>query len=107
MATTSDLTVAPGAVGGAALLRIAGEIDLSNVHLLLVPLQEHIDQSAPELTVDLREVVYMDSAAIKVLLRTAAELSRQGRRLRAKVTPYQQRLFVLTGCDHLLALEAA
>jgi anti-anti-sigma factor len=87
------------------LLRCAGEIDISNVHLLRKPLDEHLADSSRELTVDLCGVFYLDSSAIKELLRAAVVLTRQGRRLRVRVTPRQRMLFVLIGCDDLLALE--
>jgi anti-anti-sigma factor len=88
------------------LLRCSGEIDLSNVHLLREPLDEHLTDSSRELTVDLCDVFYLDSTAILELWRAAVVLSRQGRELRVRVTPRQEKLFVLSRCDRLLVLEA-
>jgi anti-anti-sigma regulatory factor len=59
------------------------------------------------LTVDLRGVSYLDSTAIIELWRAAVDLIHQGRRLRVRVTPRQEKLFVLTQCDRVLALETA
>src|SRR5439155_8408720 len=53
------------------LLRCAGEIGISNVHLLRKPLDEYLTDSISKLTVDLCEVFYLDSSAIKELLRAA------------------------------------
>ena len=88
-------------------LRCAGEIDLSNVHLLRKPLDEHLTDSSRELTVDLCGVFYLDSSVIKEILRAALVLNGQGRRLRVRVTPRQQKLFLLARCDDVLALESA
>jgi anti-anti-sigma factor len=82
-----------------------GEIDLANVDLLRKPLDQQLADSNRELTVDLRAVSYLDSAAIKELLRGAIFLFHRGQRLRVRVTAHQQRLFVLFRCDRLLAIE--
>jgi anti-anti-sigma factor len=84
-----------------------GEIDISNVHLLRKPLDEHLTDSSSELTVDLCGVSYLDSTAIMELWRAAVVLIHQGRRLHVRVRPRQERLFVLARCDLLLALETA
>jgi anti-anti-sigma factor len=107
MIAVPGLTITICSTDDGIILRCSGEIDLSNVHLLRKPLDEHLTDSSRELTVDLREVFYLDSTAIKELWRVAVVLTHQGRRLRVRVTPRQQRLFVLTRCDDLLAVEAA
>jgi anti-anti-sigma factor len=89
------------------LLRCAGEIDLSNVDLLRRSLDAHVADSSRELTVDLRGVSYLDSTAIIEIWRAAVVLIHAGQRLRVRVTPRQAKLFVLTQCDRVLALETA
>lgn len=85
----------------------AGEIDLSYAHLLRQPLEAHLDEMRRELTVDLREVLYLDSAAVKELLRGALLRTHRGRQLRVRVTARQRRWFILSHTDRLLILEAA
>jgi len=96
MATTSGLTVAICSATDAVLLRCSGEIDLCNVHLLAEPLREHLTHVTRELAVDLSGVTYLDSAAIKELLRAAVVLGRRGKRLRVQATPHQQKLLGVT-----------
>ncbi len=107
MTSRPDLTVTLTSSDGRVLLLCAGEIDLSNVHLLRKPIDAHLSDLMGELTVDLCGVFYLDSSAIKELWRAAVALGHQGRRLRVRVTPRQRKLFVITCCDHLLALETA
>ena len=107
MIAAPGITVTLCSSNDRVLLRCAGEIDISNVHLLRKSLGEHLTGSSRELTVDLRGVFYLDSSAIKELWRAAVVLTRQGRWLRVRVTPRQQKLFVLTRCDDLFALETA
>ena len=107
MIAAPGITVTLCSSNNGVLLRCAGEIDISNAHLLRKPLDEHLTGSSRELTVDLCGVLYLDSSAIKELLRAAIVLIQQGRRLRVRVTPRQQKLFVLSRCDDLLALETA
>jgi len=105
MLTATGLTVTFCSSDDRVLLRCVGEIDISNAHLLRQPLDERLTGSSSELTVDLCEVYYLDSSAIKELLRAAVALTRRGRRLRVRVTPRQETLFMLSRCDGLVALE--
>jgi anti-anti-sigma factor len=102
MATSSGFTVAIYSSTDVVLLRCSGEIDLCNFHLLAKPLREHLDRVTRELAVDLSGVTYLDSAAIKELLRAAIVLDQWGQRLRVRATPHQQKLLVLSGGDALL-----
>ncbi len=58
-------------------LRLFGEIDASNAHQLALALDE-VASADGDLHMDLAGVVFMDSTAISVLLRTARELDGRG-----------------------------
>jgi anti-sigma B factor antagonist len=107
MTTTPHFSVATEATGDKALFSCVGEVDLSNVHLLRQPLQAHLRAGRHHLTVDLRQVGYLDSAALGVLLGVARVLLEQGERLRVVATPHQQRLFMLVGCSSIVTLISA
>jgi anti-sigma B factor antagonist len=83
------------------LLRCVGEIDLTSAECLLQALTAAITAGSPEVVVDLREVQFLDSAAIRVLVRTHAILRDRGRSLEALVTPGMAKLFHLLQLDDL------
>ncbi len=105
MSAVPLFTVEICSAGEQVHLCCTGEIDLSNVHLLRKPLEEQIADSRRALTVDLRGVAYLDSAAVKELLRGALVLFRRGQRLRVRITAPQQRLLALCHDGGLLDLE--
>jgi anti-anti-sigma factor len=107
MATTASFIVATHPCTNAVVLHCSGEIDLWNVQLLSEPLREHLAHLHRELAVDLSGVTYLDSAAIKELLRAAIVLDQRGQRLRVRATPHQQKLLVLSGGDALLDMDGA
>jgi anti-sigma B factor antagonist len=63
--------------GGRALVRVAGEIDLSNADALEAELERHV-ASAQEVVVDLTEVQYLDSRGVWLLTRLARRLESRG-----------------------------
>jgi anti-anti-sigma factor len=98
---------AVGRPQGAAVLRCAGEIDFSNLHLLEQALVVAIAEGAPALEVDLSAVDYMDSSTLLTLLRTHRELAAEGRALCVRANPWGLRLFRLLRLDQLLDVRPA
>jgi anti-sigma B factor antagonist len=62
-------------------LDIAGELDLTNAAELEDRLEAVTESNGAELVVDLNRVVFIDSAALHVLFRTARRLGRERFRL--------------------------
>ena len=87
---------------GQLVLIAAGEIDLSNIdafsHTLAAALSEV--GSGETLTVDLRAVEYLDSAAINVLFPHADQIH-------LIVHPLLTRVFTISGLDELTTIESA
>jgi anti-sigma B factor antagonist len=90
-----------------ALLRCAGEIDVSNVDQLEAALTALVQSGLPEVRVDLRGVDYLDAAAIKALMRAYYTLMRSGRRLSVCIEPRTLRLFLLLKLDRVLDVHCA
>jgi anti-anti-sigma factor len=88
-----------------AILQCSGEIDLSNVLHLEHALVATIEAGAPALHVDLRGVEYLDSCAIKALLKAHRELARTGRSLSLQAGPRTVRLFRLFGLDAIFDIR--
>ena len=71
-----------------APLRLAfqGELDLHAARGLRATLNQAVGDSASEPVVDLRDVTFIDSTALGVLVHAAEQMRRQGRTLELLVT---------------------
>jgi anti-sigma B factor antagonist len=64
-------------LGSDVVVRLAGELDLYNAPVLREALGAAVDSAPERLVVDLREVAFVDSTALGVLLETRARLPRK------------------------------
>jgi anti-sigma B factor antagonist len=91
--------------GAATVISVSGELDLASSPAL----QEELDRVAASdsqmLIIDLRELDFMDSTGLSVLVRAHQRIEEQGRRLAMVKGPQQvQRLLSLTGVADRLTL---
>jgi anti-sigma B factor antagonist len=94
--------------GRATVIAVSGELDLASSPAL----QEELDRLAASdselLIIDLRELDFMDSTGLSVLVRAHQRAEEQGRRLAMVKGPQQvQRLLSLTGVGDRLTLVDA
>lgn len=94
--------------GRAAIIAVSGELDLASSPAL----QEELDRLAMSdsqlLIIDLRELDFMDSTGLSVLVRAHQRSEEQGRELAMVKGPQQvQRLLSLTGVGDRLTLVDA
>jgi anti-sigma B factor antagonist len=91
-------------VDGATVIAVSGELDLASSPAL----QEELDRIASDstlLVIDLRELEFMDSTGLSVLVRAHQRAEEQGRRLAMVKGPQQvQRLLSLTGVSDRLTV---
>jgi anti-anti-sigma factor len=92
-------------VPGHIFLRCQGEIDLGSADCLLRALTSAIVAGAAEVTVDLREVSFLDSAAIRVLVEAHQILHGKGRSLQVLIAPKTAKLFHLLQLDDLFSMR--
>jgi len=71
--------------GGVPIVRVRGEIDLSNADGVLTMIHGAQDQDAPGLVVDLRDLEYLDSAGVRLLFRASRSVGESGGRFVAVV----------------------
>ncbi len=88
-----------------AVLRCAGDIDLSSAAYLERALAASIATGTPVLEVDLREVRYFDSSAIKALLNAQDALAAGGRRMTVRVQPSARALLRVLKLDRVLDVQ--
>jgi anti-anti-sigma factor len=80
-------------------MRLAGELDLSSTPVLEQRLREALD-SGRQLVVDLRNLDFMDSTGLTLLVRWARGAEQDGYELAlVRGEPRVHRLFELTGLD--------
>jgi anti-anti-sigma factor len=88
---------------------LSGEIDMSVVEELQQELDKVLDdQQAPEVVaIDLREVTFLDSSGLRLVLQLNEKLRSGGRRLVVVMGPRRvAKVFELTGADETLETVA-
>jgi anti-anti-sigma factor len=93
--------------GSDLVLRIAGEIDISNARELSSAIEEAVPNGTPSVVVDLSHVTYLDSAGVKLLMQLADRLRLRRRELRLVVpedAPIRA-VLELTGLLHMVGLN--
>jgi len=89
------------------LASLSGEIDLSTVDDAGERLRDAIGASEGTVAVDLREVSFLDSSGLRLLLQLNQELTDAGRRLVVVQGPRRvARVFELTGAESELDVVA-
>ena len=93
-------------LGVAGVLRVSGEIDLSNSSQFQRDLDDTIAAAAGDVMVDLSALEFMDSTALCAMLRARNRLSARRRTLILVAAPGRtRRLFEITGLETAFALE--
>jgi anti-anti-sigma factor len=84
--------------------RLVGELDASNVGMLSDALHREVGQGG-DLTLDLGGLAFMDSSGIQVLIKTAQDLSDQGRLILRSPGDLVRRILSLIPMDKLTNVE--
>jgi anti-anti-sigma factor len=91
--------------GKAAVVVVSGELDLASGPELEEVLDRHWDPPTELLLIDLREVEFMDSTGLSIIVKAHQKFADAGRRLAlVRGTSQVQRLLDLTGVADRLAL---
>jgi len=93
--------------GATLLLRISGEIDVSNARELSAAIEAAVPNGILRIVMDLTDITYLDSAGVKLLLQLADRLRARRRKLRL-VVPAQapiRAVLELTGLPRLVPLD--
>ena len=91
--------------GRATVISLSGELDLASSPALQEELERAAAAETPMLIIDLRELDFMDSTGLSVLVRAHQRIEERGRQLAMVRGPQQvQRLLSLTGVADRLTL---
>lgn len=77
----TEVTLAREVRGADVVLTLAGEVDLANAGDVAIDLRREVAETARALVLDLREVLYLDSAGVRLLFDLADRLHARGREL--------------------------
>jgi anti-anti-sigma factor len=104
----SDLaTVSVEPEGGHLVVRVAGEVDISNAQDIEARIERAVPKDAVVLMLDLTETRYLDSSGVALLLRLSDRL--RSRRIVLRVVVPQNNpirsVLELTGLGRMLALD--
>jgi anti-sigma B factor antagonist len=105
MRTATDQWVTFSRVGSAELVRLTGEIDLSNAHEIGRAIARHTT-AADAVLIDLTRVSFLDSAGVRLLDALAGDMDQSGTPFRLVVGERGAARMTLTLCafrDDLLA----
>ena len=94
--------------GSLCLVRVYGEIDMSNDREVLTAIEGAVARKTVRLVVDLTHTTYLDSAGLALLLRLAERIQARQQRL-SVVVPVDspvRRAFELTGLPSVIDLES-
>lgn len=101
----SDFRVNVRMEGRAAIVAVTGELDLASSPKLEQRLDEVWASDAELLVIDLRELEFMDSTGLSIIVGAQQRLGDSGRKLSVvKGPPQVQRLLDLTGVSERLQL---
>ena len=92
-----------GRTDEATTIAISGEIDISNDERVRSAIERCLDPRPNRLVIDLRDLSFMDSSGIAVLLRAASDIDRVELH---HATRAVRRIIETTGIDGVLHLEA-
>ncbi len=90
---------------GATVLALSGELDLASSPALEDELERAFESDAELLMIDLRQLEFMDSTGLSILVRAHQQATKSSRRLcLVKGPPQVQRLLTLTGVAERLSV---
>lgn len=92
---------------GARLVRVSGEIDLSNAREVMDAIGRAVPNDAVLVVVDLSETGYLDSAGIAMIFRLAERLGHSRQQLRLVVPPDApiRRVLELTSLHRVITIQ--
>jgi anti-sigma B factor antagonist len=97
---TPQLSIVVEQHGHRTIVRLSGELDI----VTAPELENALCSANSEIIVDLADLAFMDASGLGVLASIGAREERRGDRLViVNANPLAQRMFELTGLDHLLS----
>jgi anti-anti-sigma factor len=98
---SSGVVVVAGDVSGVPVVKLAGEVDISNVDAVRAAVVQVVSRAPGQLIFDLSGLTFMDSSGIAVLLQSAERVNVEVR----NPSPVVRRIFECTGIADILHVD--
>jgi len=98
------MTITKTGSGNALCLALEGRLDTTTAPQLEATLKESLDGVA-ELTLDMKELAYLSSAGLRVLLGAQKQMNKQGKMVLTNVCDTIMEVFEVTGFADILTIE--
>ncbi len=100
----TDLELVPGESG---VTRVRGELDVASVGVLRTWLDEQLDAGAEAITLDCRDLSFLDSAGIGVLVAARSRLGDAGELVLLSPPEHVRRVLDIAGVSGHLTVRSA
>lgn len=109
MVRPNEFNIKVAADGSGVTLALHGELDMRTIGQLAERVAEQIDDGAKDLTLDLRELAFMDSSGLRLLIELYDRSRQDGWRLKLFCPEHEAAAVVLraTGADKALPFVEA
>jgi anti-sigma B factor antagonist len=105
MTTVGQMEITADLVGGACVLTVAGEIDLSNVNVFIERLFELSADGDTKIVLDMTDVTFIDSTVVNALFAAAPRIRANGGDMAiVAVGSSIHRALDVTGADEIYAI---
>lgn len=99
------MTIAKETKGTSLILALEGRLDTTTAPELEAELKESLKEDITNLVLDMKELVYLSSAGLRVILAAQKQMNKQGSMVVQNVCETIMEVFEVTGFSDILTIE--
>lgn len=99
------MTIAKETKGTSLILALEGRLDTTTAPELEAELKESLKEDITNLVLDMKELVYLSSAGLRVILAAQRQMNKQGSMVVRNVCETIMEVFEVTGFSDILTIE--
>lgn len=99
------MTIAKETKGTSLILALEGRLDTTTAPELEAELKESLKEDITNLVLDMKELVYLSSAGLRVILAAQKQMNKQGSMVVRNVCETIMEVFEVTGFSDILTIE--
>lgn len=101
----SDLEVKTKVEGSVTLIKLKGQVDLTNGYQLREVIEEQLAEGAIKLLIDTKDLNFIDSSCLGILVSSLKKIREAEGFLVIVVNPYVERLITVAGLGSIFDIE--
>jgi anti-sigma B factor antagonist len=101
----SDLDVQTDIEDSIAIIRLTGQVDLTNSYQLKEAIDDQLHQGMIKLIVDTRKLNFIDSSCLGILISSLRKVKESDGSMVLVVNQYVERLITVTGLGSIFSIE--